>query len=192
MAGFDTYMDRLDMDFWRSLCLREGRRRTYRRGEYFARRGETTRYMGYVMSGYFKYTVTDSDGNEHISGFSFAGTFVGDYLSATNRQPCMTHIVAVTDVEVLLCRCEVLSHALGADGALHQTLADSLFRQIYGWYLDMHRLSPKERYLALLRRCPEILQSVTLKEIASYLNITPTYLSRIRREITFGGRQEKS
>ncbi|TGX96558.1 Crp/Fnr family transcriptional regulator, partial [Bacteroides muris (ex Afrizal et al. 2022)] len=32
----------------------------------------------------------------------------------------------------------------------------------------------------------DLLQDITLKDLASYLQITPTYLSRIRKEITFG------
>lgn len=52
-------------------------------------------------------------------------------------------------------------------------------------YLDMFRLTPEERYQKLLERCPDLLQQVSLREIASYLGITPTHMSRIRRRLTF-------
>lgn len=186
MPDFNSYTGKLDMGFWHKLCAEKGQSRHYKRGEYFARCGERMRHIGIVQQGYFKYTVTDAEGDEHISGFSFAGTFVGDYLCATRQQPCMTDIVAVTDAEVLVCHCSVLNDIFKADKEQHLLLADSLFRQVYGWYLDMHRLSPKERYTDLLERCPGLLQNITLKELASYLGITPTHISRIRKGITFG------
>lgn len=67
-----------------------------------------------------------------------------------------------------------------------RTNAEQLFLQTYSRYLDLYRLTSEERYLQLLERCPEILQLVPLKEIASYLKITPTHMSRIRRKQSFG------
>lgn len=97
----------------------------------------------------------------------------------------MTSIVAATNVEVLLCNCDILNKVFNEDQELHQLFSDSLFHNCYTEYLNTHRLSPKERYIALLKRCPDILQNISIKEIASFLNVTPTYLSRIRKEITF-------
>jgi ribosomal protein L10 len=42
----------------------------------------------------------------------------------------------------------------------------------------------KERYLSLVKEKPDLIQSVPLKQIATYLGITDTSLSRIRKEIT--------
>ena len=61
--------------------------------------------------------------------------------------------------------------------------AEQLFFQTYTRYLDMYRLTPEERYDKLLERYPEVLQFISLKEIASYLNITPVHMSRIRSKI---------
>ena len=44
---------------------------------------------------------------------------------------------------------------------------------------------PVGRYRRLLERCPQVVQMLSLKDIASFLNVTPTYLSKIRKEITF-------
>ena len=59
------------------------------------------------------------------------------------------------------------------------------FAQVYTQYLDSYRMTTRERYKRLLSRCPEIVQSISLKDIASYLKVTPTTISNIRREITF-------
>lgn len=185
MSIFDSYIDQIDTTFWREFCERQGKTLHYKKGDYFARTGETSRHIGLVKQGYFKYTVTDTNGNEHISGFSFTDTFIGDYLSVTRKIPCMNDIVAVTDAEVLTIGYHTFNDALRVNILSHLQVADALFRQAYNTYLDMHRLSPKERYMALLKCDPNILQNISLKELASYLNITPTHFSRIRKEVTF-------
>ena len=68
---------------------------------------------------------------------------------------------------------------------LHCIISDGFFHQTYDRFLNLYRQSAKERYIHILEYCPNILQNITLKELASYLQITPTYLSRIRKEITF-------
>lgn len=52
-------------------------------------------------------------------------------------------------------------------------------------HTEIYRLTPEERYKELLERCPDILQLISLKEVAYYLKITPVHMSRIRRKITF-------
>ncbi|MEZ4968730.1 MAG: Crp/Fnr family transcriptional regulator [Flavobacteriaceae bacterium] len=50
-------------------------------------------------------------------------------------------------------------------------------------YLDYILLSPEERYLKLMATEPELFQRVRLKEIASYIGISPVSLSRIRARV---------
>ena len=185
MGNFNSFIDKLDMDFWHEICAKNGKLCHYKKGEFFVQEGDVIRYMGIVQEGYFKYVTTDSNGNEHITGLALPGAFVGDYLSTTHKTPCMTSLVAATNAEALVCDCEVLNKVFDEDRELHQQLSDLLSHHVYKQYLDTHRLSPKERYIALLKRCPDILQNITIGEVASYLNVTPTYLSRIRKEITF-------
>ena len=169
MGNFNSFVDKLDMDFWHEACAKSGKLCHYKKGEFFVQQGDVIRYMGIVKEGYFKYVVTDSKGDEHITGLA----------------PCMTSIIAATNVEVLVCDREIVYKIFNENRELHQLFSDSLFHNCYTEYLNTHRLSPKERYIALLKRCPDILQNITIAEVASYLNVTPTYLSRIRREITF-------
>lgn len=83
---------------------------------------------------------------------------------------------------------EELCNLLDSDGMrdLKLAISDHLFSQVYTQYLDTYRMTTRERYKRLLLRCPKIVQSINLKDIASYLKVTPTTISNIRREITFG------
>lgn len=57
--------------------------------------------------------------------------------------------------------------------------------QFYRYEVKRHVVNgnAKEKYEALLRHRPKIINNVPLKIIATYLNITPEYLSKLRRTI---------
>lgn len=69
---------------------------------------------------------------------------------------------------------------------IRRIMTEELFRMAHERYVNLYRHTSKERYVELLNHCPDILQHITLKELASYLQITPTHLSRIRKEILSG------
>ena len=62
----------------------------------------------------------------------------------------------------------------------------NLFTMVYGRDLDHYRYTARSRYRRLIDRCPKVVQMLSLKDIALFLNITPIYLSKLRKEITFG------
>lgn len=185
MKHFNSYCENLNMDFFRSLCEREGQVQLFRKGEPLALCGSSLKYWGFVLEGYFKYSVIDKDGTPFITGFSFQGSLAGDFLSIVRDVPVKTDITAATDSKLLMCSVAVLKRLLEDDSGLRNLMAEGLFNQAYTQYIDLYRQTPQERYCALLRRCPDILQKISLKEIASYLRITPTHLSRIRKKLTF-------
>ncbi|GAB6869946.1 Crp/Fnr family transcriptional regulator [Bacteroides rodentium] len=185
-ANFNPYIDKIDLNFWRELCVKEGKLCHYKKGEYFLHRRETPKYFGFITSGAFKYTIIDTDGNEHITGLALCDTLAGDFYSSIRKESSLVALQAITDSDVWVCSTNLFRQILKENIELRCVMAEELFRQTHDRYLNLYRQSPKERYWELIRCCPNILQDITLKELASYLQITPTYLSRIRKEITFG------
>ena len=185
MENFNTYCQEVDLSFCYDLLLSKGILRTYKKGDYFIRTNQQSKFIGLIKSGYFKYSVTGTDGEEHITGFAFQKSIVGDYFSIMKDTMSLTNIIATTDSEVYLCQKEVLKAFLAENLPQNLQISNALFYQAYTQFLDMHRLTPKERYLSIITKCPDILQTITVKEMASFLNITPTHLSRLRKEITF-------
>jgi hypothetical protein len=54
---------------------------------------------------------------------------------------------------------------------------------------DLHCTTARERYDLLMQRCPGIVGLLDLQDIASFLNVHPNTISKIRRDITFEGRK---
>lgn len=188
MAQFNHYLDVLDLSEVRALCMSRGELMEYARDEAFLRIGEVPEYLGFVESGYFKYVVRTADEVERVVGLSFENDYVGDINSALAGSPTEVSVVAGQRSRVWtvgmgdfieLVSEKGLGYAMGIEV--------SLFRTLYTRYLDMYRLTPMERYVKILTMYPDILQRVPLRELASFLCITPVHLSRLRKSIVRGG-----
>lgn len=60
--------------------------------------------------------------------------------------------------------------------------AKLLLKEAYRRYIDMHRFSPYERYMKLIRRVSDLLSLVPLQELASYLSVSRRQFQRIRAQ----------
>ena len=92
----------IDIEALREFCDREGKEVTYRKGDQLEREGDPARWFGFVTDGCFKYVTHGiSDDREHITWFSFAGEFAGDYPNCLDGRPAQTTIEAMMPSRVL-------------------------------------------------------------------------------------------
>jgi len=166
----------IDIEALREFCKREGKEVTYRKGDQLER--ERLR-VGDHRSGIDR---------EHITWFSFEGEFAGDYPNCLDGRPSQTTIKAMMPSRLLRVSGEQLMDFFRQDAEkmeLRSVIAEHLLSQARACYLDLHRATARERYELLLQRCPGIVEHLDLQDLASFLCITPNYLSTIRKSITF-------
>ena len=179
----------LDLETLREFCKREGETVTYRKGDQLEREGDPARWFAYVESGGFKYITRGiSDERDHLTWFSFKGEFVADYPTFLYGRPSQTTIVAMMSSRVLRVTGQQLEQFFDQDKEtmkLRAIIAEHILFQFRSRYLDLHCTTARERYDLLMQRCPGIVEHLDLQDIASFLNVTPQMLSRIRKEISF-------
>ena len=118
--------------------------------------------------------------------------FISDYPNCLYDIKSELNIQAITPCRIYICSSELLLQEFEENKEnqrIARIAAEQLFFQSYSRYLDLFRFTSEERYLQLLKKCPEILQMVPLKEIASYLKITPIHMSRIRHKQSFDSKE---
>lgn len=182
--NFNTYINYINADYWRELCEAEGVVRMYERGEEFVRIGEVCRYVGFVKQGTLKYVSYSDDGTEHVVGLEFAGEFVVDFPFSFYGLKSRVSIVAVTPCEILCVSVRHLSERMKSDSTLREVMmrsTEAVFSTVYDRYLALYCQTPQQRYDDLVSRHPDLFSMFSLKDIASFLNITPTHLSRLRK-----------
>jgi CRP-like cAMP-binding protein len=183
----------LDLETLREFCKREGEAVVYRRGDQLEREGDPARWLAFVTEGCFKYVMHGlSDDREHITWFSFEGEFVVDYPTFLYARPAQTTIVAMMPSRVLRVTGEQMRQFFDQSKEtmeLRAVIAEHILCQFRSRYLDLHCTTARERYDLLMQRCPGIVDHLDLQDIASFLNVHPNTISKIRHDITFDGRK---
>jgi CRP-like cAMP-binding protein len=154
--------------------------------EQVAKRGEQTRYFIHVNSGCLMSYFTDSEDVDHVLQFATAGWWTGDLQSFTRQVPSIYATRALADSEVfLLPRAsmdELLEKAPKFERYFRIIFQNSLITH-QDRLLQVYSTTADERYRAFREKYPSLEQYVPLKYIASYLGITPEFLSKVRRKM---------
>lgn len=157
------------------------------KGKTLLKEGQIANEYYLMESGLVRSFVFDYDGNEITTEFFVKGEIVIVPSSLFQRAPSPETVVTVTDTvlwKITFEDFQKVFHSMrgfsewGRLWFTHQLFANKQRS------LEIITMKATDRYLKLMREKPQIMQYVPLKQIASYLGITDTSLSRIRKEIT--------
>lgn len=185
MTQFNSYIDNIDIDFWRGLCLSRGELRHYDKSDEFLSAGTIGRYIGYIKSGALKYVCFSSEGAPHVIGLEFAGHFVCDFPGSLYREKSRCSIIATVPCEIYCVPASLVTEMMQSDSKVKEIVENTtreLFNTVYDRLVDLYSKTPQQRYDELINRDPDLFTLFSLKDIASLLNITPTHLSRLRKK----------
>ncbi len=161
-------------------------RETIEKGKMLLKEGETAHAYYLLQSGLVRAYVLDFDGHEITTDFFSDGEIVIVPTSLFQRIPSQETLVAMTDSILWRIRFDAFQALYHSIPGFSEWGRLWFTRQLFAMKqrsLDMIRESATHRYLKLMKEKPQVMQYVPLKQIASYLGITDTSLSRIRKEI---------
>ncbi|MBW8686673.1 Crp/Fnr family transcriptional regulator [Chitinophaga rhizophila] len=152
--------------------------------QYLLQQGEVCRYESYVCNGFLRSFYVDDDANDHTLHFAMEDWWISDSSSFIPQIPSSINIVALEP-------CTVLQ----IDKAGLETLFDEAppferFWRILNQQalisqdqriLNAISMTGAQRYEALINKYPTLEQRLPQKHIASFLGITPVFLSQIRK-----------
>ena len=156
------------------------------KNEYFLKEGRTSNEYLLLEQGFMRAYSFDINGNEVTTAFYNASYPVFEVASFFNRTPSKENIQALTPCKgwsITYEKLNTLFHSLPAFRDFGRAILVKGFATLKLRMLSMITETAEERYAALLQSNPEIFQHAPLKYIASYLGITDTSLSRIRKEM---------
>ena len=169
------------------IFIQKCERRQYVRKAFLSEPGKVPHEVFFILSGLLRVMVTDREGNEHTVHFALENQFIADYSAFIQGRPAYYALQALEPLEVL-----VLPRAAIEWGYQHLAEGEKLGRLIAEYYFiyQDHRLqnqyvrNPKERYDSIGEVFPNIHNRVPQHMIASYLGITPEFLSKIRKDLS--------
>lgn len=158
----------------------------FKKGEILLRNGETARDYMLIESGVLRKYVIDADGNEVTTKFHSTGDFSIVVLSFFHQLPSSESIVAITDGVgwkiSFMSFMSLLKSVKGLGEWGRNWMSNQLFISEQR-LVDLFVKTATERYLELLSDDPELLEKIPLKYLASYLGVTDSSLSRIRKQV---------
>lgn len=157
-----------------------------KKGNHFIQEGQIAREIGFLTNGIIRAYYRNAEGNQYNKHFFTSPCFIGGYASLITGQPNQINQQALTD-------CMVLTANFGQFKALYsdhpdlesaaRILAERFFVQKEQREIEIVLLDAEKRYQIFLREYPGLENRIPQYHIASYLGVTPTQLSRIRRKL---------
>ncbi|QNK62036.1 Crp/Fnr family transcriptional regulator [Pedobacter sp. PAMC26386] len=153
------------------------------RKEFILKGEEICKYITFIHSGTVRAYYLDKAGKESTIMFAVADWWITDMFCFINQQPAMLTIEAVEESTIIQLSKDDLENLY-----IEVPKFERFFRIIFqnAYIREQLRviqnlsLPAEERYHIFLTKYPQIVRQVTQKQIASYLGITPEFLSMIR------------
>lgn len=160
--------------------------RTYKRRALLLNEGDISSHYTFVVSGCFRMYAVDEKGKEHNLQFATENEWIMDFQSFYERKPSKLYIEAVESSEVLQITNEDLLYLYTHYHKFDRNFRIIIERKFIGFQnriLETISVSSEERYENFMKQYPDLIQRLPNTQIASYLGITPEFLSKIRKQI---------
>jgi CRP-like cAMP-binding protein len=149
--------------------------------------GEIPSSFAFIHKGLMRAYLIDEEGNEFNKNFFAEGRFPGSMSALLQNETSFLAIEALEDCDIITIDFKQFRRELFADNELMTFHINYLEQH---WLLEKEpkeigylQHEAKQRYLMFLDKYEAILSRLPQYHIASYLGITPTQLSRIRKEL---------
>jgi CRP-like cAMP-binding protein len=167
----------------RSLFLSLLEAKSLKRKSLYLEVGTVCRHSAFVLDGALKSFTVDEEGKEHILSFAVQDWWISDMYSLLTQKPAILNIEAIADSQVLQLSREnqqLLYEKVPKFERFFRILVENSLIANQQRLIDNMSSTAEERYVRFLKKYPIIPSCVPQHNIASYLGITPEFLSKIR------------
>lgn len=189
MNQIKLYLDKiasissLDWNFFISKL----HRRIITKKSVFIKVNQIENHISFIESGIVRLFIPRDNPEKEITfGFSFKNQFVSAYDSFLTQSPSNYQLQTLTETAMLSISYEDLQSVYKSTqigNLIGRLTAEDLFLIKSKREQDLLNLNAEQRYLKLFKERPELLKSVPLKYISSYIGVTAQALSRIRKRL---------
>lgn len=166
--------------------------RHVKRRQFILQQGDVCRHFTFVISGCFKMYAVDKNGKEQNIQFAAdndrpAARWIFDLASFYSKKPSNLYIEAIEPSLILQIKHQdlldlyVRHHKFDRN---FRIIIEQKFIELQNRVLDTISSTAEDRYLSFLEQYPHLSNRIPNTQIASYLGITPEFLSKIRKDIT--------
>jgi CRP-like cAMP-binding protein len=168
------------------LILSQYQRLEMKKNDFLIEYDTTANFYYFLENGFARSYVIDLEGFDITTKFFSSSDIIIDWYSYFMKTKTREHFQAITNCVVWKISFDnfMKLFTIEAFREVGRTRLVNGFFELKNHSVSIIADPAKERYLNLLKTKPDIVQNLPLKQIATYLGITDTSLSRIRKEIS--------
>ncbi len=158
--------------------------RSIKRRGFILQQGDICKHFTFIVSGCFKMYAIDQAGKEHNMQFAAEGEWIADLASFYSEKPSGVHIEAMEPAVILQIKHDdLLDLYIGYHrfDRHFRIIVETKYIELQNRVLQNISVTAEQRYLNFLDQFPELANRLPNTQIASYLGITPEFLSKIRK-----------
>jgi len=180
-----NFFDKLNNDS-KILLVNLLSKKEYNKGDFIIKKGDTPQNFYVLIKGVLRSYITDDNGKEHTRTLFTPVTTTGCMSGLILKEPSELSYECLSYCELYEGNyydfIELTKERIDFANQYNHIL-EQIFLKMESKIYDLSVLNATERYLKLRDEIPEIENLVAQYHIASYLNISPVQLSRIRKDI---------
>jgi CRP-like cAMP-binding protein len=168
-------------DFLSSI-LRE---RKIKKGQLLLQESMIQKASFFVTSGLLISYYTGLDGKDHVIHIAKEGWWMSDLNSFTRQREAILNIRAIESGSILELPCDQTTGMFERVPQMQvyfRVITERAFVEFQKRIIQNNSMSGKDRFAEFSLKFPDLLNRIPQKLIASYIGITPEFLSRIRKE----------
>jgi len=158
----------------------------YRKGELLVHQGSTDMEQFFILDGILKRVVANAEGKEMILRFAAENDLDTSYAAWRLKTPVPYSIVAVTKARVAKVSMpqwvEFLERHPDVKARFEYEVM-KLMSEVMAHTITLHLLDAPGRLARFQRKHQDLAGRIPNKELASYLNLTPETLSRLKQRL---------
>lgn len=152
--------------------------------------GEICKHYTFIVEGCFRMFGVDDKGFEHNIQFAAENDWIADIGSFHTQKPSLLNIESLEAGVVLQVKQQDLYYLYKKIRKLNlifKVLIELKYIELQNRVLQNFSSTAEERYLSFLEQYPHLFNRLPNTQIASYLGITPEFLSKVRKNLQSKG-----
>lgn len=163
------------------------RERHIRRKQFVLQQDDICKQYTYIVSGCFRMFSVDGKGAEHNIQFAAENDWISDIGSFYSEKPSKLYIEAIEPSLVLQIEKTDLLFMYTHFSRINRNfrvVIENKFVELQNRVLQNISSTAEERYTAFLEQYPDLSNRLPSTQIASYLGVTPEFLSKVRKGLS--------
>lgn len=157
-----------------------------KRRQFILQEGDVCKFNTFVVEGCFRMYMVDQIGKEHNLQFAVENWWIGDIGSFHSEQPSQLYIEAMENSVILQIAKQDLLRLFVEHpkfNRIFRVITENALVSTHRRILQNISYTAEERYLDFLALYPQFINRISNVQIASYLGVTPEFLSTIRKKL---------